>query len=200
VNLLRELPARDHDGNLLAVVEVPGGSHVKFKYDADREVFVWSRALTVGLTFPWDYGFVPRTRAPDGDALDLLIYSHAGATAPGVVVPSRVIGALRIEQRRGRGPVKRNDRVLVVPAAEKLHAGLRNAGQLPRRAREEIEAFFRASLALTGKHIELRGWGSAAEANRIVAQAIERYDRAVGPGAVRARARRARPGRARRPA
>jgi len=67
--------------------------------------------------------FVPRTCAPDGDALDVLIYSHAGATAPGVVVPARIIGALRVEQKRGRGPVKRNDRVLVVPADEKFHAG-----------------------------------------------------------------------------
>lgn len=198
MNLLRDLPAHDDDGNLLAVVEVPAGSRVKLKYDADREVFLWSRALTVGLTFPWDYGFVPRTRAPDGDALDLLVYSHAGATAPGVVVPARAIGALRIEQRRGRGPIKRNDRVLVVPADEKLHGGLRSAAQLPRRAREEIEEFFRASLALTGKQIELRGWGGAAEANRIVAQAIQRY--AGGPGAVSAGGRRARRGRARRSA
>jgi inorganic pyrophosphatase len=187
VNLLHDLPARDDD-NLLVVVEVPAGSRVKLKYDAEREVFTWSRALTVGVSFPWDYGFVPRTRAPDGDALDVLVYSHAGATAPGVVVPARVIGALRVEQRRGRGPVKRNDRVLVVPADEKLLADVADAADLPRRAREEIEEFFRASLALTGKDARLRGWSSAAEAERMVTAAVRRY----GAGASGARARPAR--------
>lgn len=189
MNLLRDLPACDGDGNLLAVVEVPAGSRVKLKYDAELECFVWSRALTVGVVYPWDYGFLPRTRAADGDALDVLIYSHAGATAPGVVVPARAIGALRVVQRRGRGPVKRNDRVLVVPVDEHLHADLKDVRRLPARARAEIEEFFRASLALTGKDARLRGWGGAVEAGRIVAQAQARFRR--GP---------ARPGRARRSA
>ncbi len=185
MNLLRDLSPHDDDGNLLVVVEVPGGSRVKLKYDADREVFVWSRALTVGVSFPWDYGFVPRTCAPDGDALDVLIYSHAGATAPGVVVPARIIGALRVEQKRGRGPVKRNDRVLVVPADEKFHADVTDVSDLPRRARDEIEEFFRASLALTGKDARLRGWGSRREAERIVAAAMKKFS-----SAKRSRARR----------
>jgi len=204
MNLLRDLPSHDDDGNLLVVVEVCAGSRVKLKYDPRLEAFVWSRALTVGVVYPWDYGFVPRTASGDGDALDVLVYSHAGPTHPGVVVPARPIGALRVEQRRGAGPVKRNDRLLVVPVDDHVHSDLREVADLPRRAHAEIEEFFRASLALTGKDARARGWGDAAEAAELVADACARFSGGpVGAAAKRSRsATRAgrRRGRARRPA
>jgi inorganic pyrophosphatase len=174
LNLATDLPTRDASGRVLAVVEAPRGSAVKLKYDALLTCFSWSRALPFGVTFPYDFGFIPGTLADDGDAVDALIYSEVGSY-PGVVVRGRVIGALRVIQQRSGQPEKRNDRYIVVPEAERRRDGLLDVGQLPARVRDELEAFFLASLALTGKTIRFDGWAAADEADAAVDAATARF-------------------------
>jgi inorganic pyrophosphatase len=70
---------------------------VKFKHDADSDRIELSRPLPIGLAYPHDWGFIPSTRASDGDPIDALI-AWDGASYPGVVVPCRPIGVLEIEQ------------------------------------------------------------------------------------------------------
>ncbi len=171
MNLLRDLPLRmGDDGRVRMVVETPRGSGIKYAYDEVTQTFVWSRPLIAGLSFPYDFGFLPKTLGEDGDALDALLLTDL-ASHPGVVVPSRVVGALRIEQFREGQPAKRNDRIMLVPANEHRSGHIGEVAELSERVREEIEAFFLASLSLTGKRIEFRGWADAAEAISLVAQA-----------------------------
>lgn len=173
MNLLRDLPARDASGNVRVVVETPAGSRVKYKYDERLGVFSWSRTLVRGVRFPYDFGFVPRTLADDGDALDALILADE-TTHPGIVVPTRVVGALRIEQQRDGGPVKRNDRLIAVPAFDSAH-GITDIADVKQRVRDELEQFTHAALVLTGKLIVLRGWADAAEAATVLRDAEARF-------------------------
>ncbi|MEM9492111.1 MAG: inorganic diphosphatase [Myxococcota bacterium] len=179
VNLLRDLPLFDSDGHVRAVVEVPRGSAVKFKYDEELGVFTWSRALPLGVRFPFDFGFLPQTLSGDGDALDVLILTQA-ASHPGVVVPARAIAALRVEQMRAGQPVKRNDRILVVPEHAHRRASTTDLGDLATRLLDEIQAFFAASLALTGKTVRFCGWADAAETAQLISDGHAAY-RAANP-------------------
>jgi inorganic pyrophosphatase len=174
VNLLRDLPLRDGAGNVRVVVETPAGSRVKYKYDEHIGVFEWSRLLPLGSRYPYDYGFLPGTLAEDGDALDALVWAPE-PTQIGVIVPSRVIGALRVEQQRDGGPIKRNDRIIAVPVRDPNGTGHTDIAAMPAVVRDELERFFTASLALTGKQIQLRGWADAAEAAAIVSAAEKRF-------------------------
>jgi inorganic pyrophosphatase len=45
----------------------------KFKCDPALEVFTLNRALILGVTYPFDWGFVPSPMADDGDPLDVMI-------------------------------------------------------------------------------------------------------------------------------
>lgn len=174
MNLLHELPLFDERGNVRVVVEVPRGSSVKLKYDEHTETFVWSRPLPLGSSYPFDFGFMPQTVAGDGEALDALVYAEV-ASFPGVVVPSRAIGALRVEQMRPGQPNKRNDRVLVIPANSHRRGQLRDIGDVAQRVLDEIEAFFGASLALTGKQVRFCGWADARETAKLIQQAHASY-------------------------
>lgn len=152
------------------VVETPRGSGIKLKYEEQEGIFVWSRPLISGVSFPFDFGFLPQTLAGDGDALDAMLLTDV-ASFPGVVVPSRIIGALRVEQFRDGHPGKRNDRIMLMPCNGHRSGEVQEVGDLPARVRDEIEGFFTASLLLTGKKIEFRGWADAKEAQELVAEA-----------------------------
>jgi inorganic pyrophosphatase len=149
------------------VVETPRGSGIKFAYDCENGTFNWSRPLIGGMTFPYDFGFLPQTVAGDGDALDAMLLTDT-ASHPGIVVPARVLGALRVEQLREGQPAKQNDRIMLMPLNEHRSAHIGDVAALPARVREELEEFFLASLRLTGKTIEFRGWANASEAREII--------------------------------
>src|SRR6185503_7857687 len=75
--------------------ETPRGSRAKFAYDPKLETFALSKSLLTGLTYPHDWGFVPSTKADDGDPLDIMVI-HDAATFPGMIVACRVIGILKM--------------------------------------------------------------------------------------------------------
>lgn len=164
---LHDIDPIDSAGHVRVVVETPAGSRLKLKYDPDLGTFVWSRKLAGGVTYPFDYGFVPRTISGDGEALDAMVYSDT-PSATGVVVPSRIIGALRVEQQRSGKPKKRNDRLIAVPIYDHHLAHVTDIDQLADRVRQEIVEFFRASLVLTGKRVRFRDWAGADEARDIL--------------------------------
>ncbi len=168
---LTGLPARDSDGNLNVVVESPRGSRVKLKYEPEPGIFKFSRPLVLGVAYPYDWGFIPSTRAEDGDPLDAMIY-HDVATFPGVVVPSRAIGVVKLVQKEPKTPKRRNDRLIVVPAHEKRWD---DATKLEERVREELEQFFCVVVLMTAKKVHIEGWAGPKLADKLVAKAGERH-------------------------
>src|ERR1700758_3548188 len=102
------LPPFTEDGDVHVVVETPRGSRAKFAYDPKLESFALRKSLLAGLTYPHDWGFVPSTKADDGDPLDVMVI-HKGTTYPGVVLICRIIGILQVEQKAKKS--ERNDRL-----------------------------------------------------------------------------------------
>lgn len=72
-------------------------------------------SLPLGLSYPFDWGFVPSTQAPDGDPLDILIL-HEASTYPGVVLPCRPLDVVEMDQDEKEVTRERNDRVIVMPS------------------------------------------------------------------------------------
>ena len=78
------------------------------------------------LTYPYDWGFIPSTKAEDGDPLDVLII-HDAATYPGLVLTCKPIGVLEVLQS-SKGKNERNDRVFVLPDRSPFEGDLRTSG------------------------------------------------------------------------
>jgi inorganic pyrophosphatase len=158
------LPPRGADGSLNVVIETPRGSTAKFKYDERDGVMRLSRPLPAGLCYPYDWGFVPSTRAADGDALDAMVLWE-GSSHPGVVIAARCVAVLRVEQKDAQsGGRQRNDRVLTVP----IKTLRDDTGVVGPRLRAQLEQFFTAAVAFEGKDVRLLGWGDADEADALV--------------------------------
>lgn len=161
------LPSSPADGVLNVVVETPAGATTKIKWDIELESFALSRPLPLGMAYPHDWGFVPSTRAEDGDPVDALVLSE-GTTYPGLVIPCRPLGVVRLEQNRKRGGGReRNDRIVAVAASAQRHP-LRTAAELAPRVREELERFFLNVVFFEDKAPSLLGWGDAGEAWQLV--------------------------------
>lgn len=170
---LVRLPTYGHDGLLNVVVETPRGARVKLRYEPDRGIFELSRPLQLGLSYPYDWGFVPSTRAPDGDALDAMVYQEI-ATYPGVVIPCRPIGVVHLTQKRPGSAEEENPRLLVVPKHETQWP---DARELDAGVREQIARFFEIVVSTTDKTVRITGWGGPDDAGELVARTREAFGR-----------------------
>ena len=54
-------------------METPKGSRNKFAYNQGLEAFELRKLLPRGMIFPYDFGFIPSTKADDGDPVDILL-------------------------------------------------------------------------------------------------------------------------------
>ncbi|MFL5276850.1 MAG: inorganic diphosphatase [Myxococcales bacterium] len=164
------------DGTLRVVVEVPKGGRVKLKWDHDLGVFTASRYLPAGLSYPFDWGFVPGTKADDGDPLDALILADV-PTFPGVVIPCEPLGVLRLEQDSKKGKRQRNDRLIVRPTGASRLGETRDVRELPRALLDELEKFFLDAVFFTPKNAKARGWSGRQAAEKLVTKCARAFRR-----------------------
>jgi inorganic pyrophosphatase len=156
------------EGRALVVIETPKDTPNKLKFEPELGTFKLAKVLPVGMVFPYDFGFLPGTMAPDGDPLDVLLLMDA-PLYPGCVVESRLIGVLECEQRERDGRVERNDRLLGVAEASTVHAGTKAITDLSPAILSGIEAFFADYNRLAGKEFRVlrrRGAKAAVAAAR----------------------------------
>jgi inorganic pyrophosphatase len=167
---LAAIPAFADHQTFHVVIESPRGSALKLKYEPRWQAMSVSRPLPLGVTFPFDWGFVPSTMAPDGDPLDALVLWDV-PSAPGVVIPCRAIGVLQVEQNKvkdDRSERVRNDRILAIPIEARRERTIASIEALAGRVRQELEVFTIAATALEGKDVRIVGWGDAKTALDLV--------------------------------
>ncbi len=163
---LSKLPLWTEGDNVLVVVETPRNARVKLAYDPGLQCFVMSRALLIGLHYPYDWGFLPSTLGPDGDPLDALVI-HDAPTSPGLVLRCHVAGAVKVSQTE-KGKTERNDRFIAVPEHDRRAEELKDARDLPKSVRLQIEEFFSVSVITEEKKLEFLGWAGAEEALKLI--------------------------------
>ena len=176
--LLAEQPKVAPEDVKLAV-EIPAGSFTKYETGEDGLIYV-DRFQSMPVAYPANYGSMPSTLAGDGDPLDALVLTRE-ALHPGVLISFRPIGVLRMVDKG-----EQDEKILGVPTdkVDPTYAGIRDLADLPDIERQRIEAFFRIYKDLpAGRNtVELHGWGDAAEARRIIADAMTRHASARAQG------------------
>src|ERR1700753_638808 len=91
--------------NIPVTIETPKGSTIKYDYNKKDDKFYVSKFLPMGMMFPFDFGFIPKTKGEDGDTLDVIIVSEYGSF-PGCVTKARIIGCMQAEQSSMPGKKK----------------------------------------------------------------------------------------------
>ncbi|HOA85961.1 MAG: inorganic diphosphatase [Microbacteriaceae bacterium] len=152
-----------------AVIEIPRGSRNKYEIDhATGRVFL-DRVLFTGFVYPADYGYFENSLGEDGDPLDVLVLLEY-PVYPGVGVKVRPVGVLRMSDEAGG-----DDKVIAVQAKDPRWAHIQDVDDIPQHTRDEIGHFFERYKDLEpGKWVKVDAWANAAEAERLIVEAIER--------------------------
>ncbi len=148
-------PKQDANGMIEVIIETPRGCRNKFKFDERTETFSLGSVLPAGSAFPYDFGFVPGTKAADGDPLDVLLLMDESAF-PGCRVMARLIGVLEAEQSEGKKTV-RNDRIVAVANDAHDYSDLKTIDDINPHLLTELERFFIAYNETRGKQFRLLG-------------------------------------------
>jgi inorganic pyrophosphatase len=151
------------DKNMLRVViETPKGSRNKFAFNPKQHIFELKKVLPAGMTFPYDFGFVPSTEADDGDPIDVLVLMDEPAF-PGCVLTCRPVGVIEGEQV-DKKTKERNDRIIAVEQDAHSWADINTVDDLGKEFCRELEEFFVNYHKLIGKPyrvLDIKGPGQA---------------------------------------
>ncbi|HYD22518.1 MAG TPA: inorganic diphosphatase [Flavipsychrobacter sp.] len=162
------------DGLLNVIIETVRGSQNKFNYDPEMSVFKLKKTLPMGTVFPFDFGFVPNTRAEDGDPLDVLVIMEQTAFA-GCLVQCRPIGVLQAKQKGRNKKEIRNDRIVAVSHSSKLYAEIKDVKDLNKHMSEEIANFFIDYNKHEDKTFTPIRWLGKKEALKMVAESSQAF-------------------------
>jgi len=165
-------PRNDDDDEIIRVViETPKGSRNKYAFDPEEKIFELKKVLPAGMDFPYDFGFVPSTKADDGDPVDVLVLMDEPAFT-GCVLKCRIIGVIEDEQGDKKDR-ERNDRIVAIEKENHSWADIRHIDDLGKQFREELEEFFVNYHKLSGKEYRVIGVKGPAAARKYIEKGQE---------------------------
>lgn len=153
----------------MTLIEIPKGSKAKYEVDEETGLLSLDRILSTSTHYPWNYGFIPKTYAFDGDPLDVLLLCSE-ALFPNILVECRPIGLLKMIDGGDQ-----DDKVIAVATKDLFFSGIDNIDQLPEHITDEIRHFFSIYKALEGKITEPREMLDKDEAKEMIITCMERY-------------------------
>jgi inorganic pyrophosphatase len=156
------------------VIETPKGSHNKYKFDEELGVFMLGGVLPEGMSFPYDFGFLPATVGDDGDPLDVLLLMDEPAFC-GCLVPARLVGVIEAEQTEKDGKAERNDRLVAVPIKCRTYSDCENLKDLNGRRLKEIQEFFVSYNRVNGKKFKVLDVGGPKRAEELARAGMRKY-------------------------
>jgi inorganic pyrophosphatase len=153
-----------------AIIEIPKGSHNKYEVDHETGRVFLDRVLFTSFVYPTDYSFFENTLGLDGDPVDVLVLLEY-PLFPGVGVSVRPVAVFNMTDDGGS-----DAKVIAVPAKDPRWAHIQDIDDIPESTRKEIEHFFEHYKDLEpNKWVKVDEWGNAAEAQRILDEAIVRF-------------------------
>ncbi len=169
--------ARNADGTVNVVVEIPAGTNAKWEVEKSGDM-VWevrkgSPRIVQFLPYPGNYGMIPSSLLPkelggDGDALDVLILGPA--VPRGSVVKTHIVGVMKFLDKG-----EQDDKLLAVMENTPLEH-IRTLEQLNQEfpGASELVLLWFNSYKGPGK-MDFKGWGEATEAHELIDKAIQAY-------------------------
>lgn len=152
------------------IVETPPGYRSKFNYSPESGLFELHGVLPAGMAFPMAFGFVPNTRAEDGDPIDILVLADE-ALPVGCLAMTKLLGVIEAVQTERDGRSNRNDRLIGRVEQSRLYADVDDLDCLGPAMVKDLAQFFETYNALKGKNFEVTAVSDPARACALIEEA-----------------------------
>ena len=176
MSLDKVTPGKNAPDIFNVVIEIPMNAD-PIKYEVDKEsgaIFV-DRFMGTAMHYPTNYGYVPQTISGDGDPVDVLVITPF-PLIPGVVVPCRAIGILKMEDEGGI-----DGKVLAVPIDKILpiYTHLQKPEDMHPLQLKQIAHFFEHYKDLEAvKWVKVQGWEGPDAARQEIVDGVANYAKA----------------------
>ncbi len=158
------------------VIEIPmNADPVKYEVDKESGAIFVDRFMSTAMHYPTNYGYVPQTISGDGDPVDVLVITPF-PLIPGVVVPCRAIGILKMTDEAGE-----DGKVLAVPTDKilSIYSHWKKPEDLNQLRLKTIAHFFEHYKDLeAGKWVKVQGWEGPESAQKEIMDGIANYNKA----------------------
>jgi inorganic pyrophosphatase len=159
------------------IIEIPmNADPVKYEVDKDTGALFVDRFMSTAMHYPTNYGYVPKTISGDGDPVDVLVITPV-PLFPGVVVPCRAIGILKMEDEAGE-----DGKVLAVPTDKilSIYTQWQKPEDLNPLRLKTIAHFFEHYKDLEqGKWVKILGWEGPDAAKKEILDGLANYQKSL---------------------
>ena len=169
ISLCRINPER-----FVAYIEIPKGSKNKYELDKETGLIKLDRVLGASVQYPANYGFIPKTLAEDGDALDVLVLCQETIPAS-CLVEAKPIGVMIMTDDG-----KADEKIIAVAEKDLVYSSYESLDELPEHLTIEMEHFFNIYKAFETKKTVIKGFEGKEYAMNSIQKALKRYEEVVG--------------------
>ncbi len=142
-------------------VEIPQGSSIKYEVDEETGAIMVDRFLYTAFSYPFNYGFIPGTKAKDGDPVDVLVLCDK-VVQVGTVIPAVPIGMLEMEDEEGI-----DTKIIAVPTmkVDPDWGAYKDISEISQAIKDKMKHFFEHYKELEpGKWVKIKDWKGKQEA------------------------------------
>lgn len=173
-------PGKNIPESFNVIIEIPmNADPVKYEVDKESGAIFVDRFMSTAMHYPTNYGYVPKTISGDGDPVDVLVITPV-PLIPGVVVPCRAIGILKMQDEAGE-----DGKVLAVPIDKILpiYTHWQKPEDMNPLRLKTIAHFFEHYKDLeVGKWVKVLGWEGPESAKQEILDGIANYAKAQKAG------------------
>lgn len=156
------------------LIEIPKNSKIKYEVDFESGMLRVNRVLSVSVSYPCNYGFIPGT-LEEGSKDPIDTYVLCDALLPLSLISCSPIGVILTEDQDGK-----DAKIIAIPQTKVTQEfdKINDILGLTSFFREKLEHFIKHHKDMeSGKFVKVVKWEGKRAAERIISQAIERNKR-----------------------
>ncbi|MBV9667766.1 MAG: inorganic diphosphatase [Nitrososphaeraceae archaeon] len=171
---LNELSAgKNPPDEINVVIEITKGSNIKYEMDSETGALFVDRILSTSMSYPCNYGFIPKTKEQDVDPVDVFVLACDPVVVMSVI-RCQPVGILLTEDQDGQ-----DSKILAIPLVKvDSNSSITDVGSIPEHTLNQLKHFIEHHKDLEeGKYVRIKGLEGRQVAKKKISEAIVKYNK-----------------------